>query len=167
MRIYEFLEDIVITNEMRGYHSGQKDLSLRAYLNNKLIGYIDYVEYKDDVIINMIEIHDNYKRKGVGKKLIYRLQDMYPENEIEWGMLTDEGSMLYQSLEFIEIPIFNFKRYNKLKEKYDNLSDYLRSNWDKATDEQIQEYYKLQDIIEKIENSEKYNKKVKRIIKTH
>jgi GNAT superfamily N-acetyltransferase len=167
MRIYEFLENIIIKNEMRGYHSGQRDMSLIAYLDKNIIGYIDYVDYKGDPSISMIKISDDYKRKGVGKKLIYKLQDMYPDREIDWGMLTDEGNMLYRSLEFIEIPIFDEDRYQRLKKKYNELNKIIQDNWSSVTNKQKNDWYRLENMIDVIENSPQFQKRIKRIIKTY
>ena len=166
MRYDEIANKIVYKNEMRGFHSGQKDLSLRAYIGGELVGWIDYVDYHGDPSISMIEIFPQYRRRGVARGLVYKLQKMYPDREIDWGMTTDEGSMLYSSLKFKEIPVFDTQRYNKLKSKFDHLTKTMERDWGSVTDKQRRDWYRLEDMIDRIERSPEFEKKVKRIIVT-
>jgi len=167
MRYSEILENIKFRNEMTGYSHGQKDMVLKAYADREMLGYIVYSEYMNNPHINMIKVMPEYRRSGVARKLVYHLQDMYPDTEIDWGMLTDEGSMLYNSLTFREIPIFNTERYSKFKNKLSDLLQYFeKNNWQNITDEQRDLYYRLENIVDKMESSDEFATRVKRIIVT-
>lgn len=166
MRYNEIKEKIMFKNEMRGFHSGQKDLSLRAYIDGKLVGWIDYVDFQGNPSISMIEIEPQYRRRGVARGLIYKLQNMYPDREIDWGMTTDEGGMLYNSLKFKEIPVFDVERYNKIKKKFDQLTTTMEQDWSSVTDKQRRDWYRLEDIIDRIERSPEFDNQVKKIIVT-
>lgn len=167
MRYSEIKENIQFKVEIRGYHHGQSDMTIRATIDNELVGLLHFVEYQKEPSISMIEVSPQFKRKGVARSMVYKLQELYPEKEIDWGMLTDDGSMLYNSLDFIEIPIFNEERYNRLKKKYEALNDYMKDNWGNATDKQKNDWYRLDNMISTIEDSPEFEKRVKRIIKTN
>jgi hypothetical protein len=113
--IYKELDDIgdlakyEIENESRkniGFDDTVRDVNgdelfknLTLYADNKPVGYIDYSVYDDKPYIEMIKVLDGEKRKGYGTELIKQLQRQYPDNEIDFGMMTDEGSALYKSLQ--------------------------------------------------------------------
>jgi hypothetical protein len=120
MRATEFIsETIDITQNVTGHHGGQTDIQLVARTENGVAGYLDYSVWNGQVQIGMIHVHQ--KRSGVGTALVKALQKMYPTTEIDWGMTTPEGTQLYKSLEFEDIPnnsvIRKMKRLESLKAK--------------------------------------------------
>lgn len=66
--------------------------------DGKIVGCISYSVYNNQPSIQMIKVADDEKRKGYGTKLIKQLQLEYPNQEINFGWMTDEGSALYKSL---------------------------------------------------------------------
>lgn len=90
--------------ESRAFHSGQHDLTLSFTLAGKLIGYIDYSVFDDEVHIQMIKVLPAYRRQGFGTEMLKTLQAEYPETEISLGTLTDEGSKLVSSMKTREVP---------------------------------------------------------------
>jgi hypothetical protein len=166
MRYNEIKEKIIFKNEMRGHHHGQSDMTLRAQIDNELVGLLHYVEYEGEPSISMIEVSPKFRRKGVARSLVYELQRMYPDREIDWGMTTDDGSMLYSSLKFKEVPVFDVERYNKLKNKFDNLTAEMERDWNKVTEKQRNDWYRLEDIIDRIERTPEFHNRVKKIIVT-
>ena len=166
MRYNDIKEKIMFKNEMRGFHHGQSDMTLRAYIDKELVGLLHYVEYEGEPSISMIEVSPQFRRRGVARSLVYELQRMYPDREIDWGMTTDEGEMLYRNLTFKEIPVFDIERYNKLKNKFDQLTKSMESDWSSVTDKQRSDWYRLEDIIDRIERSPEFNKQTKKIIVT-
>jgi len=78
--------------------SGQNDWNVIATINGNIIGVIDFTTYNDDVAIKMIEISDEFKRKGIATNLVKLIQKEYPTTEIDFGMLTDDGGMLLRKL---------------------------------------------------------------------
>jgi GNAT superfamily N-acetyltransferase len=90
----ELLASLKIEQHNRGYHDQQSDNSLIAKLDGKVVGYLDYDEYHDEVHIQMIEVDEEYRRKGIGMALLRELDKLYPETEILYGMETPEGAAL-------------------------------------------------------------------------
>lgn len=167
MKYDEIKNKIEYKVEMRGYHHEQSDMVIRASIDKNLVGLLYYSVFRDEPSISMIEVSPDYRRKGVARGMVYKLQDMYPDTEIDWGMLTDDGSMLYNTMNFIEIPVFDEKRYERLKKKYDDLTNHIHNNWDKVTEKQKRDWYRLEHMIYYIENSPQFEKRVKKIIKTN
>ena len=90
---------IYMSDEVTGSHSGQMDLRLSAKnTEGETVGHIDYTEFRGEIHIKYIEVSPKYRRQGIGTKLMQKLQKSYPDTEINTGMLTEEGSQLYQSI---------------------------------------------------------------------
>ena len=71
-------------------HHGQTDERLYVMDEGKLLAYLDYSVYQGEPSIKMIKSMD--QRKGYARALVLALQAEYPETEIDWGMLTDDGA---------------------------------------------------------------------------
>ena len=100
MRLKEYLTEakLKFRDESVGYHSGQTDMRLSALIDGDVVGVIDYSIYNDEVSIKFIEVNKDYRRQGIGKDLILRLQSLFPKTEINWGMLTGEGANLFKAV---------------------------------------------------------------------
>lgn len=166
MKYDDIKEKITYTNEMRGHHHGQNDMTIRAKIDGETVGLLHYVEYQKEPSISMIEVSPEYRRRGIARGMVYHLQNMYPDKEIDWGMTTDDGSMLYKTLKFKEVPVFDTERYNKLKNKFDNLTAEMERDWSKVNNKQRNDWYRLEDIIDRIERSPEFRNRVKKIIVT-
>lgn len=171
-------EKLIFKNEVKGAHSGQIDVTLFAYENGEMVGYVDYSIYKGSPHIDLIEVKKEYRGRGIGKDLILELTKTYDYDTIEWGMMTDDGYKLQQSLD----KYFKVDR-NKLEQKHIDasiLKDIKRKNsilgefannlytlgleksWDKLL-QKYEEYVKdshnyntiqdVQDILEWVEGS--------------
>jgi GNAT superfamily N-acetyltransferase len=70
--------------------------------SNENIGYLQYTEdrlgNKKNPSIDMIKIKKPYRKKGLGKKLVRKLQKKYPKEEISWGMTSQSGLNLKKSM---------------------------------------------------------------------
>lgn len=84
----------------RAYHHGQHDLTLTASRDGVALGRIDFSVYAGVPHIQMIEVAPEARRSGIGRALVQRLQQDYPDVEIEWGAMTPEGGALYDALNF-------------------------------------------------------------------
>jgi len=68
----------------------------------KKIAYIDYqtltgeaaARYGDDVLVAMVSVEPEFRRKGVGAALLEALQAKFPGRELDLGYLTAEGAAL-------------------------------------------------------------------------
>lgn len=123
MKFKKYLKEVKITfhDEMIGTQSGQSDLRLTAYIDKVPVGWIDYSDYQGEISIKMIEVKPEYRRKGIGKDLVLKLQKEYPKTEINLGMLTGDGVRLIKS---IKSKLYVDKsRINKKKRLEKELSD--------------------------------------------
>ena len=118
---------------MTGHHHGQTDIRLSARTEKGLAGYLDYSVWNGQPQIKMI--HVSHKREGVGTALVKHLQGLYPATEIDWGSTTPEGSQLYNSLEFEEIPnarvIRSMQKLEQLKSKEEGYRK-LAAQWENS-----------------------------------
>lgn len=126
MKLVDLVENANFTfkETSRGYHHGQHDLAIVAYNNDDVAGWIDYAVYENEPSIQMIEVKDQYKRLGLAKQMLMKLQNKYPEQEIDWGSLTADGSKLYNSMKWKQIPGPGYETYKSLqawKEKQNEL----------------------------------------------
>lgn len=100
-RLINLIENIGVTinSEVTGYHHGQTDIKLSAVKNNKILGYIEYSEYNSQPHINLVFVNPEHRRKGIATKLINELVKEYKYENIKWGSLTFDGSVLQQKLD--------------------------------------------------------------------
>lgn len=121
-------------DEMIGAHSGQLDMRLSLKFNGEEVGYIDYVVFEGVPSISMIEVTE--KGKSYGTLLVKKLQEMYPDEEIEWGYTTPEGEALRNSLRYKRVPsehYEDFKLFHKYKGKREYYQDKADSLWNKES----------------------------------
>lgn len=122
------IAQLSMSDEVLDSHSGQTDLRLNAKnTRGETVGYIDYTEFRGEVHIKYIEVLPEHRRQGVGTELMRSLQKLYPNTEINTGMLTDEGSALYQALpkQTIENKMYDTLS-NQKEEKSKRLKDIER-----------------------------------------
>jgi hypothetical protein len=82
-----------------GYHHGQSDN--RLYIkgdDGEIAAYLDFSVFEGQPSIQMIR--STVPRQGLARSLVLHLQSLYPDVEIDWGMLTGEGAALKKSLTF-------------------------------------------------------------------
>ena len=102
-------EKVVYINDMSGSHHGQTDHTLAVLTKRswpikpgleekELIGYVDYSLFEGKVFVAMIQVLHPYRRQGWGTKIVKYLQGQYPNNPINWGYSTDEGTQFIESL---------------------------------------------------------------------
>ncbi len=141
MNWYKTAQQITMNDEVVGSHSGQTDLRLNAK-NEKgeTIGHIDYTDFRGEIHIKYIEVLPAYRRQGVGTKLMKELQKGYPNVEINTGMLTEEGSQLYNSLQKQTIKNEPYEDYLKEKEE--------KSKRLAIVEKQLDEFYSAKEIDE-------------------
>jgi hypothetical protein len=87
-----------------GAHHGQDDYMLEARMGDVCAGHLDNSCFQGVPKISFIEVSEGHRRRGIGTALAYALQDAYPGQEIEFGMLTDEGAAWRCSLPMVSVP---------------------------------------------------------------
>lgn len=114
-------KEIKILEEVTGAHHGQIDMVMTAYKGEESVGYLQYSLYEDLPHISLIETMPPYRRQGIATRLLQQLQAQYPEAEIEWGMLTDEGKALYDAITY---SVEN-EDYNRTKDDLEDITTEL------------------------------------------
>lgn len=89
---------IEITDEMRAAYSGQTNHRLTLVAPGGGSGTLDYSVYRGVPMIQGIDVPPSHRRRGIGRVLVQSLQSLFPDREIDWGMMTPSGAALRQSL---------------------------------------------------------------------
>ena len=71
---------------------------MQAVRGELTVGTIRYSIFEERPHINMIEVLEDYRRQGIATQMLRYLQGQYPNEEIEWGYLTEDGSALYRAV---------------------------------------------------------------------
>lgn len=97
-------------NDVKGYHHGQLDMVLRAYVGDDEAGKIEYVSYADEIRVSYIYVSPLYRRRGVATSLAKKLQADNPDTEIAWGYATSDGHSFINSLNTVYRPDMDYAR---------------------------------------------------------
>ena len=89
-------EETQILDEALDAHHGQIDMLMQAVRGELTVGTIRYSIFEGRPHISMIEVLEDYRRQGIATQMLRYLQGQYPNEEIVWGDLTEDGSALYQ-----------------------------------------------------------------------
>jgi GNAT superfamily N-acetyltransferase len=96
--------DFNVQKSVRGMIGDQMDLTMNLVgPEGQRLGRVDYSVYDGQPAIQMIEVAPEFRRQGVATELLRNLQLEYPDQEIDWGSLTADGSQLYNSTRFIDV----------------------------------------------------------------
>jgi hypothetical protein len=95
-------------------YQGQHNYELGCYIEQGIIGVVEFVLFDVDMslTISHIEVRPEYRRKGVGSRMVKYIKNKYPEYEYEPSMKTDLGNK------------FKHKNINNMK----NLSENITKN---------------------------------------
>jgi ribosomal protein S18 acetylase RimI-like enzyme len=88
---------IRIVDECTGHHNQQTDCVLKAYLDDRLVGYLSYAVFEGDSHIQHVEVAKDMHRQGIATQLFRRLEEE-SEGEIIHTMQTPVGSDWVNSL---------------------------------------------------------------------
>lgn len=135
--------ELTFSDESVGYQNGQHDMVLVAYLDGEMVGSLDYSIYGGIPHIKMLEVKKDFRRMGIGTKLLKQLQNMFPEEEIDLGMLTPDGTKLMQTIkrDFQENP-----SYRETKERYEDVRSEIQRIMAKIDRKNYSEVNKLNDL---------------------
>ncbi len=101
---------IAFSEEMTASYAGQTNYVLTAKSANGAAGVLEYVVYEGTPSISMVSVSAGNRRQGIGRALVQELQSKFPDIEIEWGGLTDDGAALRNSLQFEDRPNIDVQR---------------------------------------------------------
>ena len=83
-----------------GYAYGETYFTMSYTQDGKVVGTLEYGDYEGVPNVKMIEVDPEYRRKGIGTKLLQSLQKKYPEQEINFGMRTPDGAKLLDAITY-------------------------------------------------------------------
>ena len=93
------MEGLKFENNHIDHHNGQDDYNLLAKLNGESVGIIEYSEYRDEIFLNNMLVRPSLRRQKIATKMMMELKRLYPNSPIHWGIMSDAGFGLKQSLE--------------------------------------------------------------------
>lgn len=91
-------EETQILDEALDAHHEQIDMLMQAVRGELTVGTIRYSIFERRPHISMIEVLEDYRRQGIATQMLRYLQGQYPNEEIVWGYLTEDGAALYHAL---------------------------------------------------------------------
>lgn len=94
------LSDNNIENVSTGYAYGESYYTMTYTQDGKVVGKLEYGEYDGQPNVKMIEVAPEYRRRGIGTKLLQELQKKYPGEEINFGMATPDGVKLLDAITY-------------------------------------------------------------------
>ena len=137
------ISDKNIKDVSTGYNSDEYYYEMQYTQDGKVVGTVEYGEYKGKPNVKMIEVKPEYRRQGIATKLLQELQNKYPDQEIDFGMTTPDGTKLLNSITY-EVENKEYVKTQKQLEKVTNrINEIETANvWNDDIDT---EYYKLLD----------------------
>jgi GNAT superfamily N-acetyltransferase len=78
--------------EHLNYHHGQDDYELGLYLNDDILGMVQYTIYEGELTVNDIIVLPKYRRQGIGSKMMQYIKQQYPDAKYVPSMMTDLGA---------------------------------------------------------------------------
>ena len=88
------------------------------YVNREVVGVLEYVDYGDEIEIKYIKIHKEYRRMGIGTRVVKCLQD-------RGKVIT--GDSLPEALEFWKS--FNVQFYEPFENDDVTLTPFILKNY--------------------------------------
>lgn len=90
-----------------------------------MVAYLDFSEYDQTPHVQMLHVDPDHRRNGLGAALLRDLQKRYQDQEVDLGMLTQDGSALISSLHFATVtdPVLDkkFRLLARIREKLEAL----------------------------------------------
>jgi len=94
--IFESLSESVGHIDYRFEHiasySGQDNYELGMYIDDEIMGMIEYVLFEGKISISVIVVKPKFRRKGFGSRMVQAMKNNHPEYEYEESMKTDLGA---------------------------------------------------------------------------
>ena len=166
------LNDNNIKDISTGYSNDEYYREMQYIQDGKVIGKLNYGEYDGIPSVKMLEVDSEFRRKGIGKKLLQELQKKYNGIEIDFGMTTPDGTSLLENatyeIENKEVAD-KLKRIKEIQNKLDEYDEGYKNYYDNnliPPQNYAEDYNELYDEKIKLEE-ETWNKKAtKTFVKT-
>lgn len=172
------ISDKNIKDVSTGYAYGESYYTMSYTQDGKVVGTLEYGEYDGEPNVKMVEVDPEYRRKGIGTKLLQELQRKYPDVEIDFGMSTPDGTKLLDAITYdvTDNAIVEDRQklkdlqteLNELQEKLDVLYD--TENLTEAQDKELQvlgdRWQEVYETISGLEKDLRGKKATKTFVKT-
>lgn len=73
-------------------HNGQHDYELGLYIDDEIIGMVQYTLYNGDLTVRNIVVRPEFRRQGYGSKMMKHIKQQHPDYKYTPSMKTDLGS---------------------------------------------------------------------------
>jgi len=83
---------ITYSNYSTAAYSGQVNMTALIYVDEELVGGVDYVIYKGDLTVSDIQVKPEWRRKGMGSRLIKYIKSENPTDRYVSSMKTTDGA---------------------------------------------------------------------------
>lgn len=94
----EFKAYLTITDSYKGEAFGY----CQAHIGDSPIGYLNFSIYQGEADVKMIEVREEYRRKGVAKRLLDLLAaEVGGKQNINWGYHTEDGQALHTAYDSV------------------------------------------------------------------
>ena len=172
------ISDKNISDVSTGYGYGETYFTMSYMQDGKEVAKLDYGVYEDTPNVKMIEVDPEYRRKGIGTKLLQELQKKYPNAEINFGMTTTDGTKLLENATYDvtdEAVVADRQKLKELQIELNELQEQLDVLYEieNISEEQLAELHKLgdrwtevYDTIRELEQSLRGKKATKTFVKT-
>ena len=163
--------NITIDNEVNDFHSGETFSTMTAKIDGKVAGTLEYSEYEGKPSVKMVEVSPEYRRKGVGTKLLQELQKAYPNTEIDFGMLTDDGAKLINKSTYevenkeLADKFARKEELQKIIDEYDKTIEESHENDTDLPEGYAEDYNELYDELQDLEKELRGKKATKRLVR--
>lgn len=119
------MPNYTIKTDYTDSHDNQQDAILRAVDgDNNLLGSLSFSVYEGVPSVQMLDVFPAYQRKGVATALLKELQNQFPNETIELGMSSGEGSKLLKSINFKYTPN---PEYSKLSQELKEVNERIKN----------------------------------------
>lgn len=90
--------------EHMGAHHGQEDLELGLYIDDEIVGMVQYTLYDGELTVRDIIVRPEFRRQGYGSKMMKYIKQQYPEHTYVPSMMTDLGAkFVHKNIELDEV----------------------------------------------------------------
>jgi ribosomal protein S18 acetylase RimI-like enzyme len=88
----EMVGEITYTHEHVDSYDGQNNYEIGMYMDDDIIGVVEYTTYEGELTISNIIVRPEYRRRGVASRLVKMMKDKHPEYTYVPSMKTDDGA---------------------------------------------------------------------------
>jgi len=72
-------------------YDGQDNYEIGVYKDNEILGVVEYTLFNNEISINMITVRPEYRRMGVGARLVQKMKELHPNAKYTPSLKTDLG----------------------------------------------------------------------------